>query len=203
MSKIITIARQMGSGGKTVGEMLAKDLGIKFYDKEIAKLASEKSGIHEKYFGLNDEKLNSPVLRKQNIYTGKMIEPDSADFLSEKNIFNYFAKVITTIADNESAVIVGRCADFILRDRKDVIKVFIFSDFETAIKNVIEKYGISEKEAKKLIERKDKERSSYYKYFTGNEWDSARNYDICLDTSRLNYQKCLDIIKGYIKILDD
>lgn len=123
--------------------------------------------------------------------------------LSDRNLFNYQAKIIKQLADREPAVIVGRCADYILRDRKDVLKVFIYSDMETAVKNIVNLYGVSVKEAVKIIEKTDKERSDYYRHYTGRDWTNAKNYNLCLDTSDMSYDKCVDIIKGYIKLLEE
>ena len=202
MARVITIARGFGSGGRTIGKMLSEDLGIKYYDKDLIRLASEDSGINERFFGKVDEKLKGSFLRKGGIYKGELISPDSPDFTSDQNLFNYQAKIIKQLADKEPAVIVGRCADYILRDRDDVIRVFIYSDMKTAIKNVVNMYGISEREAEKFTLKTDKERSEYYRHYTGLDWENAKNYNICLDTSKLSYDKCVDMIKGFIEIID-
>lgn len=201
MAKIITISRGFGSGGRTIGKMLSEDLGIKYYDKDLIRLASEESGINERFFGRVDEKLQGSFLRKGGVYKGELLSPDSSDFVSDQNLFNYQAKIIKQLADKEPAIIVGRCADYILRDRDDVLRVFIFSDMQTATKNVVEMYGISEKEAQRIIAKTDKERSEYYRHYTGTDWENAKNYHISLDTSRLSYDECVEIIKGYIKII--
>lgn len=201
MAKIITISRGFGSGGRTIGKMLSEDLGIKYYDKDLIRLASEESGINECFFGRVDEKLQGSFLRKGGVYKGELLSPDSSDFVSDQNLFNYQAKIIKQLADKEPAIIVGRCADYILRNRDDVLRVFIFSDMETATKNVVEMYGISEKEAQRIIAKTDKERSEYYRHYTGTDWENAKNYHISLDTSRLSYDECVEIIKGYIKII--
>ena len=203
MAQIITIARGMGSGGRTIGKMLSEALGIKYYDKDLIKLASEVSGINERFFGLVDEKLKSSFIKRGGVYKGGVIDPSSRDFTSDQNLFNFQAKIIKDLADKEPAVIVGRCADCILRDRKDVIRLFIYCDEDTAIYNVTEAYGNSEKDAKKLIEKTDAERRAYYKHYTGLEWTDARNYNICLDTSRLDYETCVRIIMGYIDIINN
>jgi len=192
----------MGSGGRTIGKMLSEALGIKYYDKDLIKLASEDSGINEAFFGRVDEKLKTSFIKRGGVYKGGVIDPSSKEFTSDQNLFNFQAKIIKELADKEPAVIVGRCADFILRDREDVIKLFIFCDLDTAVKNVIEAYGGSEKDAKKLIEKTDKERSEYYNHYTGRDWKNAMNYNICLDTSRLTYETCVDIIRGYIDIVN-
>lgn len=201
MAQIITIARGMGSGGRTIGKMLSEELGIKYYDKDLIRLASEESGINEAFFGRVDEKIKTSFIKRNGIYKGGVIDPSSKEFTSDRNLFNFQAKIISQLADKEPAVIVGRCADYILRDREDVIRLFIYCDEKTAIKNVIEAYGLSEKDAAKLIEKTDKDRSSYYKYYTGRDWKNAMNYNICLDTSRLDFSTCIRIIKGYIDIV--
>ncbi|MBQ8027424.1 MAG: cytidylate kinase-like family protein [Clostridia bacterium] len=203
MARIITISRGFGSGGRTIGKMLSEDLGIKYYDKDLIRLASEESGINERFFGLVDEKLKGSFLRKGGVYKGDIISPNSPEFTSDQNLFNFQAKIIKQLADKEPAIIVGRCADYILRDRDDVIRVFIYSDMPTAIKNVVAMYGVSEKEAQRMITKTDKERSEYFKHYTGLDWENAKNYNLCLDTSRLSYDKCVDIIKGYIDIVNN
>ena len=202
MSKTITIARGFGSGGRTIGKMLSEDLGIKYYAKDLIRLASEESGINERFFGLVDEKLKGSFIRKGGVYKGDLISPDSSEFTSDQNLFNYQAKIIKQLADKEPAIIVGRCADYILRERDDVIRVFIYSDMATAVRNVVEMYGVNEKEARRMIEKTDRERSEYFRHYTGLDWENAKNYNLCLDTSRLSYDECVDIIKGYIKIID-
>ena len=203
MAQIITIARGMGSGGRTIGKMLSEALGIKYYDKDLLRLASEETGINEEFFDQVDEKLKRLFIKRGGVYKGGVIDPDSRDFISDKNLFNFQAKIIRELADKEPAVIVGRCADYILRDRTDIVKLFIFSDSDTAVYNVCEAYGGSEKDARKLIEKTDKERSAYYKHYTGNEWTDARNYNICLNTTRLDYETCVRIIMGYMDIIED
>ena len=202
MARIITIARGMGSGGRTIGKMLSEQLGIKYYDKELIKLASDESGISEAFFGRVDEKIKTSFIRKNGVYKGGIIDPSSKDFTSDANLFNFQAKIIKELADKEPAVIVGRCADFVLKDNDDVIKLFIFCNKQTAVRNVIDAYGGNEKDALKLIEKTDKDRSDYYKHYTGRDWQDARNYNISLNTSDMDYQTCVDIIKGYISIID-
>lgn len=203
MARIITIARKMGSGGKTIGKMLSQELGYKYYDKELIKLASDESGINERFFELVDEKIKNPgFFRRKGVYKGAVLDPDHPDFTSDGNLFNYQAKIIRQLAEKEPAIIVGRCADYILKDKDDVIKVFIYSDENTAIKNFIDMYGSSEKEARRIIEKTDKERCEYYQHYTGWDWENAKNYNLCLNTSKITYEKCVEIIRGYIEILD-
>lgn len=195
---IITIARGFGSGGKTIGKMLSESLGIPYYDKDLIKLASEESGINEALFGKSDEKVKGGIFGKPKKYSGELAKPNSSEFVSEENLFGYQAEIIKNLAEKGSCIIIGRCADFILRDREGVIKTFIWADKPTCIKNAGTVCGMNEKEAEKQIERIDKERAAYYKAHTGKDWDDVRNYDLCLDTSRLSFEKCVDIIKYYI-----
>lgn len=197
---IITIARGYGSGGRTIGQMLSKKLGVEFYDRDLIKLASEESGINEALFGESDEKTKS-VFGSKKVYKGEMITPDKKSFTSEENLFNYQAMVIKKLAEENSCIIVGRCADFVLKDRKNVIRVFVYADEENCIKNVAEVKGILDrKEALKKIASTDKERAAYYKAHTGREWIDARNYDLCLNSGDLGFEKCVDIIADYVKI---
>lgn len=199
---IITIARHYGSGGKTIGEMLAKELGINCYDREIIRMASDDSGIAEGLFGQADEKLKNSPLRRiiKNIYEGQLIPPESDEFVSHDNLFNYQAKAIRELAQTESCVIIGRCADFVLKDNKNVISVFVHANKEFSLARAKERLGFSDKEVEKYIAKTDKYRAEYYKYYTGHEWNDARNYDLCLDSSDLGFEGCVEEIKSYIKI---
>ena len=199
---VITIAREFGSGGKTIGKMIADELGIPFYDREILRLASDDSGINESLFAKADEKMSSTPLFKiaNRVYTGELIPPDSDDFVSNDNLFNYQAKIIKELAAQGPCVIVGRCADFVLKDNDNVIRLFVHSTPEKNLKTVCELKGLEEKEAQKLIDKTNKHRAAYYKCYTGRDWDNAKNYDLCLDSSRLTYEKCVQIVKAYIDI---
>ncbi|MDY2700508.1 MAG: cytidylate kinase-like family protein [Lachnospiraceae bacterium] len=199
---IITIARQYGSGGRTVGKMLAEKLGIHFYDKELMKLASEDSGINEALFANADEKIKSTSLFRiaHNSYHGELIPPESDDFVSTQNLFNYQAKIIKGLAEEESCVIVGRCADFILKDYDNVLSVFIHAPHEYCMEQAAKKHSMPSKELEKFIIKTDKHRADYYKYYTGREWTDARNYDLCLDSSKLGYDRCVEEIISYINV---
>lgn len=197
---IITIARGFGSGGRTIGQMLSKKLDVEFYDKDIIKLASEESGINEALFGQSDEQTKGG-LGKRSVYKGGIISPDKKAFTSEENLFNYTAKVIKQLAGEKSCIIVGRCADFVLRERKDAVRVFVWADEEHCVKNVADVKGILDrKEALKTIASTDKKRAEYYRAHTGQDWNDARNYDLCLNSGDLGFDKCVEIITEYVKI---
>ncbi|MDD2958584.1 MAG: cytidylate kinase-like family protein [Lachnospiraceae bacterium] len=202
---VITIARQYGSGGKTIGQMLAKDLGIKAYSREILKLASEDSGINETLFNQVDEKLKTtPLFRiMKKEYKGELIPPESEDFLSNQNLFNYQAKVIKDLAEEDSCVIIGRCADFVLKDRPNVIRVFIHASPEYCLKQAVERGAHIGKDVEKFIQQTDKYRGEYYHYYTGQVWNDARNYDLCLNSEKLGFEGCVEAIKAYMKIRKD
>ncbi len=199
---VITIARSYGSGGKTLGKLLAKELGINCYDRELLRLASDESGINEALFGEVDEKLKGmPIFRiAKKMYTGEVLGPESDDFVSNDNLFSYQAKVIKELAGEESCVIIGRCADYVLKDFDHVIRLFFYAPMEDCIARVMSQNGGTEKEIIKKIEKTDKYRSEYYKYYTGRDWNNARNYDFCLDTTSMSYEKLIQVVKAYIDV---
>lgn len=188
---VITIARGYGSGGKTMGKMLAEELHINYYDKELAKLASEDSGIHEGLFGITDEKVKHSLFQRKSGLT------------SEESLFAFQADTIRRLAQNESCIIVGRCADYVLKGYPNVVRLFIYAEKEACIREVVERFRLSEKEAAKKIETIDKERSAYYKYHTGRDWENAMNYDLCLNSGELGLKKCVQIVRGYMKVKFD
>jgi cytidylate kinase len=200
---IITIARHFGSGGKTIGQMLAKDLGIKCYEKEIIQMASEESGISEALFNNADERLKHTPLffgKSKGEYKGQLISPDSDEFISDHNLFNYQAKIIRELADKESCVIIGRAADYVLKGNPNVVSVFVHASKDYCIKQAIERRAYVGKDVDKFVERTDKYRSDFYRYYTGQEWTDARNYDLCLNSERLGFEGSRDAIEEYIKV---
>lgn len=199
---VITIARQYGSGGRIVGKMLSDELGIPYYDRQLLQLASDDSGINEQLFANADEKVKSTSLFKiaKKVYNGELITPDKEDFVSNDNLFNYQAKIIKELAEEDSCVIIGRCADFVLKDHPNVIRVFVHASEEKCLERAGEIRHMEPKELKKYIADIDKRRGTYYKYYTGREWSDARNYDLCLDSSKIGYKGCVDAIKNMIEI---
>jgi cytidylate kinase len=200
---IITIARGYGSGGRTIGKMLAKELGISYYDREILRLASDDSGINEELFGKADEKLKNTLLFRiaKNIYKGELIPPDSDKFVSNDNLFNYQAKIMKELADKESCVIIGRCADFVLKDMPNLVRIFVHAPLEHCIDVVEETSSMNRKEIEQFILKTDKHRADYYNYYTGKDWNDARNYDLCLNTKEMSFEKCVEVVKNYIEVL--
>lgn len=200
---VITIARQYGSGGRTIGQMLSKELNLHYYDKELMKLASDDSGINEALFVKADEKLKSTSLFRiaKNVYNGELISPEKGDeFVSNDNLFNYQAKIIKQLAEEESCILIGRCADYILKDYDNVLSVFIHAPKDFCMQEAAKKINLSGKELERFIAKTDKHRADYYKYYTGREWTDARNYDLCLDSSKLGFERCVEEIRSYMKV---
>ena len=199
---VITIARGYGSGGRTIGKMLAEELGIPYYDRELMRLASDESGINEELFAKADEKLKQSLLYKfsRKEYKGELIPPDREDFVSNDNLFNYQAKVIRDLAEAGPCVIIGRCADYVLREFDHVIRLYFYAPKEDCIRRIQEISSEPEKDIIKKIEKTDKYRAAYYKYYTGHEWNDANNYDLCLNTTSMSYEKLVEVVKAYIEI---
>ena len=184
MKKIVfTIERQYGSGGRTVGKMLAENLGIHYYNKELVKLAAEESGISEELFVQADESLRSDRARfsfrrnPKTVYDGQLFTPDSGDFTSSENLFNYQAKIIRHLAETEPCVIVGRCADFVLKDYDNVVSCFVHAPMPFLLEQAAEKQPMRGEELQRFIEKTDRHKAAYYEYYTGQTWNDANNYD--------------------------
>ncbi len=202
---VITIARGYGSGGRTMGKMLSEELGWNYYDREILRLASDESGINEELFAKADEtakrSLSSLFRVQRDCLDGTVIPPDSDEFISNENLFRYQAKIIRRLAETENCVIVGRCANFILKDQKHVVNVYVHAPEQYCVRTVMNLYGIDREEAEKRIHTIDKRRSEYYKYFTGKDWRLADSYDLCIDSSRMDWTKCIQIVKAYLECI--
>lgn len=198
---IITIGREYGSGGRMIGKLLAEGLGISFYNKEIIELAAKKSGMSEEAFEKVDETAASSLL--YSIATGaymfgNYVSPQVELPLNDK-LFIIQSEIIKSVANRESCVIVGRCADYILKDRKDVINIFIHADKEVRKKRAISEYGISQSKADGYLNKMDKKRKTYYNYYTGLKWGRSSNYHLCLDSGVLGIEGTVHMIEEFIK----
>lgn len=199
---VITIARGFGSGGKTIGRLLANRLDIDYYDNDLLRLASEESGINIELFGKADERVKTNLFKRYNrSYGEKLIPPDSDEFVSDDNLFNYQAKIIRGLADKHNCIIIGRCGDHILKDYPNAIRLFIYADKDTCVNTVSEMYGVLPKEAANRIEAIDKARAAYYKYYTNKNWSDVNNYDLCINTSQIGFEKSVDVILAYMRTL--
>ena len=187
---IITVSREYGSGGRYVGKLIADKLGIKLYDKEFIQKLAEETGLSEEYIESNEQKRDALASFNNGYYVG--LNNSDELFLKE-------SELIKEVADQESCVIIGRCADFILKDKENVIKVFIYSDMEDKIKRATEIYGFDKEKAKKEITRIDKLRANHYKHYTENEWKNPSNYDICINSDTLGVEKAADLICKMVK----
>ena len=194
---VITIARETGSGGLNITRKLSEALGVPYYDRDLLRKASEVSGIHERLFGAADERigLKEMLSAAEKVYTGEVLPPDSDDFTSTRNLFSFQARIIKELAETESCIILGRCANYLLADRKDVLRVFIHAPLEAREERVAS-YSLawSPREVTKYIRLEDKRRASYYRYYTGEEWRDAAGYDLSLDSSALGEEGCVQRI---------
>ena len=188
---VITVSREYGSGGRYVGRLIADKLGIKFYDKDLIIKLAKETGLSEEYIEKNEEKRAS--LEMLNNGFGSGLTNSDEIFLKE-------SELIKELAEKESCVIIGRCADFILKDNENILKVFISGTMKDKIKRATEIYGIDEKEAEKEINRINKLRANHYKYYTGKEWLDASNYDVCINSDLYGVEKTADIICNLLEL---
>ena len=190
--RIITISREFGSGGRTIGHNIAEALGIPFYDKELVEQIALESGFAPKYVEEHGEhapgkSLFSYAFAPQGL--GGSHGMTAADFL-----WNIQCNVILQLAEKGPCVIVGRNADYILKDRPDCLHAFIYADMEARAERIVRLYGESEKSPQARLNEKDKRRKVNYQHYTGRSWGQAQNYDICLDSSKLGIETCTDIL---------
>lgn len=202
MKYIITIGREYGSGGKEIGIKLAEKLGVKCYDKELLALASKESGISEDLFYANDEKqqgsfIYSLMMGSYAMGEGGKIYPDLP--LGHKIFLAQF-DAIKKVADMGPCVIVGRCADYVLRERENIINVFITADMDFKVKRLSQSLSVGEAKATDIINKTDKKRASYYNFNTESRWGKARNYDICINSSKVGIDKTVELLLKYIEL---
>lgn len=199
---VITIARGFGTGGKVIAQTLADELGIPCYEHRILTFAAQLAGEDESKFVKHDERLSTKSIANifHNITRSTKIHPEGR-FISDDNIFDYQKQIIEQLADTESCIIVGKCADWILKDRKNVISVYIEAPRRYCLKRIESRMNVSEEEANRLISNTDKYRADYYHYYTqGNNWTNPVNYDLTLNSERVGHDNCIKVIKDYIKI---
>ena len=183
---VITISREYGSGGRAIGERLAKELGIPFYDKELIFMAAKESGLSEEYIKKTEQMKSTSFL--YGLYMGAQQLP------MNDQIFLVQSKIIRQVASEGPCVIVGRCADYVLRERKDLLNVFIHGDMPEKIQRISRLYHVSEQEAVKMMADTDKRRMTNYNFYTEQKWGKASNYTLSLNSSQLGYDRCEKII---------
>ena len=203
MNYVITIARGFGSGGKDIGMRLSEKLGIPCYDRQILTMASDRSGIDESIFVETDEKLRGKHIANflRRVPVTGVLEPSEKDFVSDVNVFNIQAELIRSLAKTESCIIIGKCADDILRNYPNVISLYIEAPRAACVKSIMDKMKVPEKRAHQLISSTDKYRAKYYSYYTGGkDWTNPTNYDLVLNSDRIGRDKCVQMIIEFIKV---
>ena len=188
MNRVITISREFGSGGRTIGKKTAEALGIPCYDRELLEKIAKESGFDEKYIQEAGEYAPGGFLAAAFSHTAT--GPNNADYL-----WNIQYKIISQLAEEGPCVIVGRCADYILRDKADCLRVFIHADMDFRAKRIVEVYGEREQSPEQRLRDKDKRRAAYHRFYTDMKWGHAQNYDITLNSGRVGIDKCVEIIK--------
>ena len=197
---IIAISREYGSGGRHIGELLANDLGIPFYDKEIINMASEKSGLSAGFIEKSDESIPNTFLH--NLKYSGYTSYDSISFYDTPvtdKVFLAQSAVIKELAAQGSCVIVGRCADYVLRDDPALVTIFIRGLLEDRIRHAVEHYNLSPQNAKDRIKKIDKSRTNYYKYYTSRQWGNIENFDLVINTSFTGIDGAVAVIKTMLQ----
>ena len=196
---IICVGRQLGSGGRIIAKQLAEDFGCKLYDKELLNLAAKESGFSERFFEQNDEQkgflkslfhMHAPHISDTSFYKSNF---------SQESLFQFQSDAIKKAAEEGSCVFVGRCADYVLRDQKNVVNIFITANLSERIKAVMERHDCNAEEARKIINHKENARASYYNYYTGKKWGNAESYDFCINTSLLGLKRTEELVRDYVK----
>ena len=203
MSKplVITIGREYGSAGREIGRKLAADMGIKCYDKELLALASKESGMCEELFHNHDEKPTNSFLYSLVMDTYSMGYSTSSfiDMPLNHKVFLAQFDAIKKLADTESCIIVGRCADYALQDMKNCVHIFIYGNEDAKTQFVMKKYNVDAAKAKDMCNKKDKQRQSYYNYYSSKKWGRADSYDLCINSSVLGQEGTVRLIKQYVE----
>lgn len=199
---VITIGRQCGSGGKKIGQRLAEVMGVKCYDKELLSVAAKDSGLCEELFETHDEKPTSSFLYSLVMDTYSLGYTTSAymDMPINHKIFLAQFNTIKKLAEEESCVIVGRCADYALADYPNTVSVFITANDEDRIKSLMGTYKVDEAKAKDIMVKTDKKRSSYYNYYSSKKWSDAKSYDLCINSSVTGMDGAIEVIQEFAKV---
>lgn len=197
---ILTIGRQFGSGGREIGQKLAKALGIAYYDKELMAVAAKESGLCEEVFEKADERASSGLAYAFTMgysYMG-MFTPYT-DILSNDGLFKLQSDAIRTLAEKESCILVGRCADYILRDDPACLSFFIHSSMESRIQRIVERQEVTVEQAKELMNKTDKSRAAYYNYYTNKSWGVVSSYNFSIDASVLGVDETVVFMKSFVE----
>ena len=192
---IITVGRQIGSGGLVIAQRLSERLGIEMYDKQLLTIAAKESGLDESIFHRSDETETFSFFQKAL----NSLFASNNDYLGNENLFAIQSQAIRELASKHSCVFVGRCADYILRDHSKLLRLFFSAAIEDRVKNISEKFSINATDAMKLIDKTDKNRSAYYNFYTNKSWGQAKSYDLCINTSLLGVEQTADLVLEILK----
>ncbi|MDR0682848.1 MAG: cytidylate kinase-like family protein [Dysgonamonadaceae bacterium] len=195
----VTIGRQLGSGGKQIGERLSQKLNIPCYDKELIQIASRESGLGKEFFEKADEKNTHSFFGNFWGFHSGYMGDNLGNYLCNETLFKIQSDVIKELAEKKSCIFVGRCADYILRDHPSCLKIFITANTEERIRRISQNENISEKEAAILIEQTDKKRAAYYNYYSNKEWGKATSYDLCINSSVFGIDVVVLLIETFIR----
>ncbi|MCQ2455798.1 MAG: cytidylate kinase-like family protein [Clostridia bacterium] len=200
--RIVTIARQYGSRGREIGRKLAEELGVKYYDRDLISMAAEQSGYSREVLDSADEKAANSLL--YTLALGSSLYAHGVDSINvplNDKLYIYQSNIIKDVYNSgEGAVIVGRCADYVLEDKPDVAHVFITADFDDRVKTVAERSEISESKAKDRVVKTDRRRANYYNYYTGKKWGKADGYDLIINSSKSGVDGAIAVIKAFLEI---
>ena len=186
-NRVITISREFGSGGRTIGKLVAEKLGIPCYDAELIEKIAEQSGYSAEY-------IKQEVEYGSGGWFSAMFADRSAGLTNQDKMFSIQSRIIEELAEEGPCVIVGRCADFVLRDKADCLNVFIHASMEKRAERIVKEYGERTESPEKRLKEKDKRRAAYHRFYTDMKWGHAQNYHVCLDSGEFGIEKCAEII---------
>ena len=197
----ITFGRECGAGATNIAELLSNELGIPYYNKDIFRMVSDKSGVLEEFFHVHNERPGNNLLYKMiKDLVPKSQKPSlGKDITSPDNLFRFQSELVQELAENETCMIVGRCSDYILEGRDNVVRVFVCGDMESRIQRMMETFSLERDAAIERIKKTDKQRDAYYAYYTGKDWNNAANYDLCLNTGIMTIEQAAEQLKFYLK----
>ncbi len=203
-NKIIAITRQYGSGGHDIGKALADKLGVSFYDKELISIAAKESGISPEVFESVDEKATNSLLYSLSVglYNYGNNFSSIGDLPVNDRLYILQHKILKELAEKENFVVVGRCADYVLKDNPKLVKVFIYADIDSRVKRAVDRHDIDPARAKQAVLKADKSRANYYSFYSGKKWGLPDNYDLCINSTNLSTEQAVDIITNYIDICE-
>ena len=202
--KIVTISRQYGSGGRYIGENLAKAMGVPCYDEKLIDMVAKESGFAQSFVAEKGERMTGSLLfniASSLSFANNVFSNNNGVTLQDEIYFTQ-NRIIKELADKGPCVIVGRCADYILREREDCLNVFIFADNESKIERAEKYFNITREEAPAVLKKKDKARANHYKYYTDQEWGMASNYDLCLNSGLIGIEGCVKAIQQVLELTD-